>query len=364
MAKRNAALVLALMVPAAAFGEDNYPSISLGGRVQLDYTFYDNDKFPFDDGGEMRRGRLFVKGKLAEDWDYKVQYDFAPDDPELKDGYVRYSGLDNARVWIGNFKQPSSLEQLTSSKYITFTERGLVTGTAEGRRMGVGYQRWGKGYTWMATVYGDEANGTTKGNGATGRFVYQPKISGANQLHLGLSGSWNEDDDDTIRLRVRPESHQDSHRILDTGNIENVNDFVRIGLETAYVLGQFSAQAELTGLDVKRRGAEDLAFSGYYAYASYFLTDDSRPYNAKDGAFGRVKPKSDRGAWEVALRYSSLDLTDKDILGGKGETVTLGLNYYATPHLRFMADYIAADTDDVAGDDDPSAIQLRLHYDF
>jgi phosphate-selective porin OprO/OprP len=358
------ALALVLSVPTALIAEDEYPSVDFGGRLQLDYTFFDNDKFEFDDGGEMRRGRLFVKGKLAKDWDYKVQYDFAPDDPELKAGYIRYSGLDKARVWVGNFKQPSSLEQLTSSKYITFTERGLVTGTTEGRRMGVGYQRWGKGHTWMATIYGDEANGKVKGNGVAGRFVYQPETKGGQQLHLGLSGSWNEDDDDTIRLRVRPESHQDSHRILNTGNIENVDDFVRIGLESAYVSGRFSAQAEFTQLDVNRSIGEDLSFSGYYAYASFFLTDDSRPYASKDGAFGRVKPKADKGAWEVALRYSSLDLTDEDVFGGKGEAVTLGLNYYATPHLRFMADYIATDTDEVAGDDDPSAIQLRLQYDF
>ena len=358
------ALALTLMIPAAAIGDDDSLTVEIGGRLQLDYTFFDNDKFEFENGGEMRRGRLFVKGKLARHWNYKVQYDFAPDDPELKDGYLRYTGLNNAQVWLGNFKQPASLEQLTSSKYITFTERGLVTGTTEGRRMGVGYQGWGEQYTWMATIYGDEANGNVEGNGVGGRFVFRPNLGGDSLLHLAINGSWNEDADDTIRLRVRPESHQDSHRILDTGPIENVNNFVRIGLEAAYVQGRFSTQAEFTSLDVNRRDAQDLTFSGYYAYASFFLTDDTRPYKAKDGAFSRVKPKSDQGAWEVALRFSSLDLTDEEILGGKGEAVTLALNFYATPHLRFMANYIAADTDEVAGDDDPNAFQFRLHYDF
>ncbi len=357
-------ILVGLVLPGATLAEDKYPTVDFGGRLQLDYTFFDSDKFQFDDGGEVRRGRLFAKGKLAEHWDYKVQYDFAPDDPELKDGYVRYSGPSNGRFWFGNFKQPVSLEQLTSSKYTTFNERAFTSGLAEGRRLGIGYQGWGDSYTWMATAYGDEANGLVEGNGAAGRFVYQLQPADGSAVHLGLSASWNEDADDTIRLRVRPESHQDSHRILDTGAIEDVSDFIRYGLEAAYVRARFSAQAEYATLEVSRRAAEDLSFTGYYAYVSFFLTDDRRPYKAKDGAFGRVEPASGKGALELALRFSSLDLTDKDILGGEGEAVTLGINYYATSHLRFTANYVIADTDEVAGDDDPSALQIRMQIEF
>jgi len=364
MCGRVIVLAIIMLFPATTVAQTKYPTVTFGGRLQLDYTFFNNDKFQFDNGGEMRRGRLFVKGKLSNDWEYKVEYDFAPDDPELKDGYLRYGGFDNTRIWGGNFKQPSSLEQLTSANFMTFLERAVAVGVTEGRRMGVGYQRWGDKFTWMSSAYGDEVNGLVKGHGVAGRFVYLPQSNSDTLVHLGASVAWNQDADDTIRLRVRPESHQDEQRVLDTGNIENVDDFVRIGLETAYVQKRFSAQAEITRLNVNRRGAEDLSFSGYYAFISFFLTDDRRVYQGKDGIFNRVIPRSDKGALEIALRFSNLDLTDKEIMGGEGKFVTLGLNYYVKSHLRLTVNYVFANTDKVAGDDDPSAVQLRMQFDF
>ena len=57
---------------------------------------------------------------------------------------------------------------------------------------------------------------------------------------------------------------------------------------------------------------------------SYFLTGENRPYNRKMGVFDRVKPYEDffrvrtcdgnvatgRGAWEVAYRFSYIDMLD------------------------------------------------------
>jgi len=361
---RLIALGMLLHHPAKLLAQADYPNVTFGGRVQLDYTFFNNDKYQFESGGELRRGRLFVKGKLSESWDYKIQYDFAPDDPELKDGYLRFSGFDRSRIWAGNFKQPSSLEQLTSANFMTFLERAVAVGVTEGRRMGVAYQGWGKKHTWMSSAYGDEANGLVKGNGFGGRFIYIPRSDETSVVHLGSSVSWNKDADDTIRLRVRPETHQDKQRILNTGNIEDVDNFVRIGVEGAYVYKRFSAQAELTHLNVERRDAQNLTFTGYYAFISYFLTNDRRSYKAKDGKFGRISPRSDKGALELAVRFSHLDLSDKDIMGGEGDFLTLGVNYYVTSHLRLTANYVFVNTNSVAGDDDPSALQFRAQFDF
>ncbi len=357
-------LSILLLAPAWSSAQEDFPNVSFGGRLQLDYTFFDNDKFDFDDGGETRRGRLFARGSLAEDWQFKVQYDFAPNDPELKDGYVQYTGLQNSRVWIGNFKQPSSLEQLTSANNLTFTERALSNSLVEGRRIGVGFQKWSEQTTWMVSVYGDEANGLVEGNGVAGRFVYHPQLGDGQVLHLGLSAAWNEVDGDSIRLRARPETHQDPHRIVNTGTITDVDNTTRIGLEAAYVNSRFSAQAELVEFDISRRSTSDLSFSGYYAYASYFLTDDRRVYRNNDGTFDKVSPSSTAGAWEIALRFSNLDLNHTGVPGGEADLITFGLNYYATSNLRFTANYVVADTDSNAGDDDPGAFQLRMQITF
>ena len=61
-----------------------------------------------------------------------------------------------------------------------------------------------------------------------------------------------------------------------------------------------------------------------YAFVSYFLTGENRPYNRKMGVFDRVKPYEDffrvrtcdgnvgtgHGAWELAYRFSYIDMLD------------------------------------------------------
>ena len=128
-----------------------------------------------------------------------------------------------------------------------------------------------------------------------------------------------------------------------------------------------SIQGEYIATEVKREnGFENAAFDGAYIYASWFLTGESRPYKAKKGKFGRVKPisKDGFGAWEVAMRYSTLDLNDGVITGGEMDNITFGLNWYANPNVRFMANYIMVDTDEKAGNDDPRIFQMRAQVDF
>ena len=115
----------------------------------------------------------------------------------------------------------------------------------------------------------------------------------------------------------------------------------------------------------------DVDVDGWYVYASWFLTGESRPYKFKKGAFGRVKPRNGYGAWELAGRVSELDLNDKDIRGGEERNWTLGLNWYINPNVRVVANYINVDNDifadddgDVRGNDDPTIFQTRLQLDF
>ncbi len=48
------------------------------------------------------------------------------------------------------------------------------------------------------------------------------------------------------------------------------------------------------------------------------------------------------GAWEVAARFSYLDLDDGSIRGGNLNDVTLGLNWYVSPRIRVMANFVRA----------------------
>jgi phosphate-selective porin OprO/OprP len=105
---------------------------------------------------------------------------------------------------------------------------------------------------------------------------------------------------------------------------------------------------------VARDTGGNLSFSGFYAFASYFITGESRAYIPSEASFGRVKPKnnfglksgSGPGAWEVALRYSYVDLNDEDVQGGEENNVTAGLNWYLNPNVRIAFNYIFAHVED------------------
>jgi phosphate-selective porin OprO and OprP len=359
--------VLAETAPEASPAEpksDEKPKLTakLGGRLQLDYAWFDDER---DDGGEMRRGRLEVKGAIGEDWDYKIQYEFAGDQPELRDGYLDYKGLGPGKLRVGNYKQPSSMEVLSSSNNLVFLEAGLVTAAAEGRRMGVAYQVSGPRYVAMASIYGDEPNAAVEGTGVIARGVWLPIDTGERVVHVGGSVSKSRADDGIVRIRVRPDSHVTDDRILDTGVIRNVDSGIRAGLEGAVKLDRFSAQAEYVRSDLSRSaGSPDLTFDGWYAYASYFLTPDNRAYESKEGHFGKVSPKRKGGAWEVALRYATVDLTDQDVLGGSANAWTAALNWYPNDYLRFMANFSKVDSDEVAGNDDPNVFHVRMQIAF
>lgn len=356
--------VIGLGMFQAAQAAESYPTVDFGGRVQADATYFNNDKYPYADGSEVRRARVYWRGNVSEDWEYRAQWDFAGDDIAVKDAYFRYNGIANTQITVGHYKPFTGLEFLTSSNNMTFTERAMVTGFDGDRRLSAGIAHWNDRYTIQAAAFTHEANNAVRGNGVNARFAYRPDLGGDQLLHLGVTLGRETDDNDAVRYRARPDSHQDSHRIINTGTIANVDNLQRYSAEAAYVNGPLSVQGEYIQQNVNRTLGGDLSFAGYYASVSYFLTNDSRPYSNSSAAFGTLTPSADTGAWEIGARLSNLDLTDLDIRGGQADVLTLAVNYYMTRNIRFQANYMMADSDAVAGNDDPDALQLRVRITF
>jgi phosphate-selective porin OprO/OprP len=50
--------------------------------------------------------------------------------------------------------------------------------------------------------------------------------------------------------------------------------------------------------------------------------------------------KGGRGAFELAFRASYVDLSDKDVIGGKESNLSLGFNWYLNYNLRLMTNVI------------------------
>jgi phosphate-selective porin OprO/OprP len=102
---------------------------------------------------------------------------------------------------------------------------------------------------------------------------------------------------------------------------------------------------------------------------SWFPTGEHRPYDKAQGEFGRVVPKSRRGAIELLARYSTMDLNalDAGVKGGEEAVTTLGVNWYANANVRIMANYLFVNNGaNTTGDrnyipgDDFNVFQMRL----
>lgn len=347
--------------------------LELGGRVFIDAVNYRDDHEPMGSGAEVRAARISLKGSLAEDWKFKAQYDFAENDLSVKDVYLRYRGFQHLHaVTLGQFKEPFSLEEQTSGKQITFMERAMPVDTfSPGRALGLGIDEHRKSWSLSAGLFTEAAGDVPddEGNeswGIAARGTWALLHGDRRSLHLGAAGERREpDSSDEVRYRAGPESHLTSVYLVNTGKIDAVDNTLTMGLEAALVEGPFSLQGEYIQAHVKRDGGmPKLDFDGWYIYGSWLLTGESRPYSVSDGAFDRIIPSGEWGAWELALRYSTIDLNDRDILGGKANSTTLGLNWYINPRIRFMANYIRMESEREGVSDDPDIFQLRSQLVF
>ena len=364
----------------------------LGGRIHVDAAFHDNDDgttqaTDFHSGVDARRARLDLTATLWRAWMFKIQYDFADSgatiDDGLRDAYLRYlyKGAQPFSVTVGQFKEYLGLESLTSSNDITFIERALPSQTfhgKDGRRLGLGVSTYGHDiWTASAGVFGRNASGEDFGGLEAeqsdplvfmGRLTVSPWHTTNRILHLAFAGSWNSSDDNRVRFRQRPESNVTSvDRLVNTDTFD-VDTMVRYGAEAAGVYGPFSMQGEYLRAEVDRHISlnPDVGFDGWYVFGSWIITGESRAYKFEDGVFQNPKPygivgKGGIGAWELVARYSTLDLSDEDIIGGEENNVTMGLNWYPTPNFKFMANYVRVLDVKGGGFDgaEPDTFQLR-----
>jgi len=347
---------------------DGKHSMKFGGRLMFDHAMWKSGD-DWSSGAELRRGRVFASGTSYHNFKYKMQIDFAGGKIAFKDVYI-----DAYNIRFGHFKQPFSLEALTSSKYITFIERALPNALFSERNAGTMYYnsfldnklsfQIGSFYE----VQKDDLNAMVLKPGdaynITGRITYLP-MSGDNLLHLGASLAYrnrimhngNDHISQPLSISIKPENH------LGTKLLEfdyPINTMSLIGTEAAFVMGPFSIQGQYlmssldknylnsegiqTGDDGVWNGTGNYNFSGYYGQVSYFLTGETRNYKNSMSGFGRVQPRK-TGAVEVAARYSSIKLDVKSgddgaVSGGKLNDVTIGLNFYYNSSVRLMLNYV------------------------
>ncbi|MFL5338532.1 MAG: OprO/OprP family phosphate-selective porin [Gemmataceae bacterium] len=210
--------------------------------------------------------------------------------------------------------------------------------------------------------------------------------------------------DRTITLAARPEMRDDvpegnannagaqaaglsipngnSNRMISTGPLAIADDWI-LGLEMLYIRGPFSIQGEYGwnfvvnaygvspgnpavpggpfGLHPAIVPAQNYTFQGGYVQLAYTLTGENRAYDRKTGTLARDYFKNGPftnawftrdcdgglnwgwGAWEIAGRYSYVNLNDgvfpTRIQGGDMQGVGVGLNWYLNRDLKIQFDW-------------------------
>ena len=370
------------------------PTFKIGGRIQADFwDFIDQSngigyfehpisaspKYGQDpeDFFAFRRVRLECQGEIPDNMLWRLQVDFNnPNSPEMKDVYLGFNELPgNQTLLIGNQKIPLGLDALNSSRFNVFVERPTVNDafSTDYRRPGVCMYgvnddqsiNWRYGAFYLENISDDGRYlGDSRQMSINGRLAgspwYDESSDGQGYFHWGIAGMVAKPDggataaDTNIneaRFSTRPEGRSQG-RWLDTGMISGAEWFETIGLETILNLGPTQIVGEYERTFTQRNGFGNTQFDGTYVYVSYFLTGEHIPYDRESGTLGRVVPFEnfflvDRqhrghstgwGAWNVAARYSYLDLTDKDILGGVGHAGTLPLNWHWNAYAKLQFD--------------------------
>lgn len=375
------------------------PSLRITGRIHLDYWsfaedspgigFFENPATGVDPEDRIffRRLRIAFLGDIFETMLYKLEVDFNnPSEPEMKDNYLGFKELPLLQtVLLGYQKRPLGLDHLNSSRFNIFIERPLVVEAFNEDARRLGLASYGvsqdEAFNWTVGVYSLENpvdDGRYIGDslqlGLNTRLSaspwYDESSGGRGYLHLAVANMAARPDGDADpldtnrnegRFRTRGELRSDN-RWIDTGRIAGADWFDTLGLETILNLGPLQIVSEYQNTWLDRDDGSALFFHGAYVYAAYFLTGEHQPYDRESGTIDCAEPFENFflvercrggvgagwGAWQVAARYSYLDLTDEDIRGGVEHNVTLALNWLWTSHSKLQFNAIYADIRDHA----------------
>lgn len=305
-------------------------------------------------------------------------------------------------VRIGQMKIPQGMEMWGSDYHMTLLERSSLSDaiwTLFGQGIMLANDYFDKNVTFQTMFNRIQPNGFYTGDfgdgdySSTTRLTWTPyyRDEGASLLHLGGSFQWRHgdlgrtiqpggtgstfgDSQSVVRFRARPELRDaggigttfggSPARFIDTGFLlgDDVNTW---SPELLLIQGPFSLQAE--GAWAYARGLRSLyppdkpltnygtgMFWGAYGQMSYTLTGEHRGYDRRFAVFDRIKvarpvrigPAKEGdccergwGAWELAYRYSFVDLNDNGVNGGQLGQHGIGLNWYLNDNFKIQFGY-------------------------
>lgn len=338
-------------------------------RVQTDGAVFWGEPEGTDkigNGASIRRARFAIKGQFRKNWYGELDMDLADGVVELKDAYMRFDGIRNMQLQVGNFKENFSISRNTTSRYLQFIERPMAVAFAPSRHLGL-QAKFEVPVFWAAVGYflqpvdGAETRanvednnkdyGNSTGYSLTGKMVVRPlyELEDAS-LHIGFAASYRTPKADlspknygSVRISSRNATVINRKKYLDTGYIPNVNfelmytaelagHYKGLRWEAAYLRDDVHIEQHIADSPTKR-------FWGVYAQAGVLLFGGRQNYDAGGAKYTRITPGRDWGDVELCARYDRLDLDSQGVYGGAANGWTVGVNYWVNSNIKIMLNY-------------------------
>jgi len=327
--------------------QDEKFQLSLGGRLQVRYTFFDNDQNAAPGSSDVsqwrvRRMKMWMSGHAyTKDLTYKLQVNFADGGSSklLEDAYLNYKFLNEAQILAGQDKVPFSRQELTSSGAQEFVDRSNATDTFKpGRDVGVmAHGKFCEGLVeYAAGWYNGEGQSqvnrpsvNSNDNAAAARIEFNP-LGYMKKSEADLEYS------EKPLVSIGADYYYNSFVRGDTNN--NVTFYGTSGW-----MNQGAKFAANENIPVNTWSA-DLAFKwlGAFAEAEYYwgqadgdvsnIKQRAQGFYAQAGYF--IIPKH----LEAAFRYSYVD-PDRDVANNNRTETQGAISYYFNQHnLKLQAD--------------------------
>lgn len=335
------------------------------GLLQLDSgtTFAQDAPGPPSAGFNLRRARLGFDGSVGQAVEFAFNWDFggAPGSRGgLNEASVSFRAFQPFVLTAGVFKPSFSLIQSGSVSHLLFLERPAATEIASdlaggAGRVGIELRASGERYFASAALTGGRTGpgSDSSERGGVVRAAALPVRTAAITMHVGASAgmSWRpprgEEGQRATALSDRGEVLLGRRDTIDTGSIAARSAWAA-GPELALAWDRLLLQGEWYRVVVQTDAAasQSFNFSGWYAQAAWTVLGEPRRYRSDRAAFGApggegsFDPTSGQwGAIELGLRYSTMDLNDGEIRGGKQDIWALGVGWWLRDRVAILGQW-------------------------
>ena len=319
-------------------------------------------------GMSIRRSRFAVKAQLNKNWYGELDTDWTSGVPEIKDAYVAFTGVPGLEVKAGNFKENFSIQRNTTSRYLVFMERPMVTSLAPSRHLGLNV-RYAYKWIWAsAGIFGPELKdseaqgfmedynkdfGMSEGLSYTGKIVFRPIDTKDASLHIGGAFTYRDPKTTQFKFKDFEELIEEDEAVIaaldegkfseldlvgtamDSRNSTNINrkkymnsgDLIGVDHETAwtaeiaghwkglryeaaYIARTAHMNKAVNEVVYGKKGFDKFTGNGWYVQASYMLFGGTQAYDSNGAKYTRTTSGKNWGDLELAARFQTMDLND------------------------------------------------------